>query len=208
MLFGDYLADRLGIELKDDFERLVVTSLFVGVRYPDQGAFSTFDLSAMRAIHLDQGHQAGHFCAIHHDGPTRMKTLSEPAPSSGALSRSYATCASAREVQVTEVKFFLEHYGQVELLVWKPLFDLGEAVHALEDSFAHTVRSDDGREIIAVANFVEPFLGDYQEARDGPPHSTCSTPAMIRRWCRTQTWRLKRRRSCSPPCVRASCSMR
>ena len=185
VLFGDYLADRLGIELKDDFERLVVTSLFVGVRYPDQGAFSTFDLSAMRAIHLDQGHQAGHFCAIRTTTVRpRMKTLSEPAaPSSAsALSRSCATCASAGIVQVTEVKFFLEHYGQVELLVWKPLFDLGEAVHALEDSFAHTVRSDDGREIIAVANFVEPFLGDYQE-RDGPPHSNvldaCDDPRVV-----------------------------
>ena len=187
VLFGDYLADRLGIELKDDFERLVVTSLFVGVRYPDQGAFSTFDLSAMRAIHLDQGHQAGHFLRdTHHDGPT----ADEDAVRAGrAFIRERVEQVvrdlrlSGGRVQVTEVKFFLEHYGQVELLVWKPLFDLGEAVHALEDSFAHTVRSDDGREIIAVANFVEPFLGDYQEARDGPPHSNvldaCDDPRVV-----------------------------
>ena len=77
------------------------------------------------------------------------------------MSRSSTTCASAEEGQVTE-KFFLEHYGQAELLVWKPLFDR-EAVMRSRTALP-IPWPDDGREIIAVANFVEPFLGDYQEA--------------------------------------------
>jgi len=184
VLFGDYLAERVGVDMQDDFDRLVITSLFVGVRYPDQGAFSTFDLDAMRAIHLDQGHQAGHFLRdTDHDG-SGADSDAVAAGREFIRERVVEVIADLRaspgEVEVIEVEFFLEHYGAVELAVWAPLFKLGEAVHAFEDSFAHTVRTDDGREIIAVANFVEPLLEAYEEARDGPPHSNildaCNDP--------------------------------
>ena len=175
VLFGDYLAEQMGITLDDDFDRLVITSLFVGVRYPDQGAFSTFDLGAMRAIHLDQGHQAGHFLRdTDHDG-AGADAAAVVAGREFIEEHAKAVIDDLRAgggtLEVVEVKFYLEFYGSVKLQVWGPLFRLGEAVHALQDSFAHAVRSEDGRQIIAVANFVEPLLDGYKEARDGPMHS-------------------------------------
>jgi len=55
-----------------------------------------------------------------------------------------------------------------------PLFyiKMGAAMHALEDSFAHTYRTDDGLAVTVVLNWVD--LVDnghvYDEATDGPPH--------------------------------------
>ena len=133
----------------------------------------------------------------HHDGPT----ADEDAVRAGrAFIRERVEQVvrdlrlSEGRVQVTEVKFFLEHYGQVELLVWKPLFDLGEAVHALEDSFAHTVRSDDGHGSSPWRTLSSRFSVTTKRRVMDRRIRTCSTPAMIREWCRTQTWRLKRQR--------------
>ena len=44
--------------------------------------------------------------------------------------------------QSITVDFWLEHYGIIKVPVWEPLFIMGKAVHALQDSFAHTYRSD------------------------------------------------------------------
>jgi uncharacterized protein (TIGR03382 family) len=55
-----------------------------------------------------------------------------------------------------------------------PLFyvKMGAAMHALEDGFAHTYRTDDGMAVTVVLNWID--LVDngpaYDEARDGPPH--------------------------------------
>lgn len=184
VLFGDYLADRVGVTMEDDFDRLVITSLFVGVRYPDQGAFSTFDLDAMRSIHLDQGHQAGHFLRdIDHDG-AGADALAVEGGRQFIVEHIEELIQEVRQAEtklkVVRVEFYLEFYGAVELEVWEPLFKLGEVVHAFEDSFAHAVRTEDGRQIISVANFVEPLMGEYEESRDGPPHSNildeCNDP--------------------------------
>ena len=140
-----------------------------------------------------------------------MKTLSEPAR---AFIRERAEQVvrdlrlSEGRVQVTEVKFFLEYYGQVELLVWKPLFDLGEAGMrsrtALPIPCAPTTAARSSPWRTLSSRFSATTKRRVMDRRI----RMCSTPAMIRGWCRTLTWRLKRRRSCSPPCVRASCLTR
>jgi hypothetical protein len=53
-----------------------------------------------------------------------------------------------------------------------PLFyvKIGAAMHALEDSFAHTYRSADGIAVTSMLNWVDLVGTDYDEARDGAPH--------------------------------------
>jgi hypothetical protein len=53
-----------------------------------------------------------------------------------------------------------------------PLFyvEIGAAMHALEDGFPHTYRTDDGMKVTVVLNWIDLVGGHYDEARDGPPH--------------------------------------
>ena len=55
--------------------------------------------------------------------------------------------------------------------MWAPAYYLGRALHALQDSFAHTIRSDDLSQIRHVLNYVDAIEGHLSEARDGLPHS-------------------------------------
>lgn len=47
---------------------------------------------------------------------------------------------------------------------------IGQAVHALEDSFTHTYRTADGEHVTTVLNWIELAAATLDEPRDGPPH--------------------------------------
>lgn len=53
-----------------------------------------------------------------------------------------------------------------------PVFyvEIGQAMHALEDSFTHTYRTGDGEHVTTVLNWIELVAGTLDEGRDGPPH--------------------------------------
>ena len=61
---------------------------------------------------------------------------------------------------------------------------MGQALHALQDSYAHSYRPPDGTGVTAVMNWVDQVNGDFDEARDGPPHTTeldrCDDPDELR----------------------------
>ena len=69
------------------------------------------------------------------------------------------------------VSLYLDFYGLVDVDVWEPAYQMGRGLHALQDSFAHTVRSDDLTKIRHVLNYVDAIEGHLQERRDGLPHS-------------------------------------
>lgn len=49
---------------------------------------------------------------------------------------------------------------------------IGQAIHAVEDSFTHTFRTGDGTGITTVLNWVDEANGTLDERRDGPPHAS------------------------------------
>ena len=183
---AEYLERQLGHEFESDFERLLAITLFIGVRYPDQANFAITDIGNMRDIHmaeegqeehalraLDHDHAAGNAEAIAELRTFLMDTVEE-AYESFQTSRPAEGTAISKEtirLQTEPVSFWLEYYGEVKVPVWKPLFLLGKAAHALQDSFAHTYRSEDTTTIYSVGNFVEALSTDYDQARDGPRHS-------------------------------------
>ena len=73
--------------------------------------------------------------------------------------------------QIVTAELFFDFYGLVELEVWEPAYLLGRALHAVEDSFAHSVRSADLSTIIHVLNYVEGIAGTLEPNRDGLAHS-------------------------------------
>ena len=70
-----------------------------------------------------------------------------------------------------KAKLYFDFYGLVDIDVWEPAYLVGRALHALQDSFAHTIRSDDLQRIRHVLNYVDAIGGALDEKVDGLPHS-------------------------------------
>ena len=173
---ADYMAAQInGAGPKNDAQRLIITTLFVGVRYPDQAGFAIHDLRELRAIHLAEEGQEEHFLrAVDQD----WAEGDAQAVASGrqfildVIDTAYDTYFNDQDAQtMIEVKFWLEYYGTVDVLVWAPMFYLGRAIHALQDSFTHAIRSEDTTRIYSVLNFVDGLSTRWSEARDGARHS-------------------------------------
>jgi hypothetical protein len=49
---------------------------------------------------------------------------------------------------------------------------IGQAIHAVEDSFTHTYRTPNGMQITVVMDWVDKANGKWDEATNGPPHSS------------------------------------
>ena len=170
-----YLETKMNLDLRNDLDRMALISLFIGERYPDQQGFAIFDIKSLRTVHLSEREQYEHSLRSPTDdneegdlraiAKTRLYILK-------LVQDSYKAYHSKdRDVRVQKVDFWLEHYGQIKVKVWMPLFLLGRASHALQDSFSHTYRSPDASAIHAVGNYIDGITPDYDEARDGPRHS-------------------------------------
>jgi hypothetical protein len=66
---------------------------------------------------------------------------------------------------------------------------MGQAIHAIEDSFTHTFRNSDETQITVVLNWIDKVGGTLVESRDGPPHVSeldrCDDPDSLRTTRRT-----------------------
>ena len=173
---AEYLEKNMqDIPALNNLQRMMLITLFVGVRYPDQKGFALLDINSLRLIHLAEEGQEEHALRSKDDEGAKGNKQAVVRIKSFILSR----VDLAREAfvngsfyeQTEEVGFWLEYYGEIPIRVWKPLFLLGTAAHALQDSFAHTYRSSDGMTIYAVANYLEGFDDDHHEGKDGPRHS-------------------------------------
>ena len=182
---AEYLEKELDHTFDSDIERFLAITLIIGVRYPDQEGYALSDLSNLRDVHMssegqeehalrspEHDHEHGDLASI---AQMRHFILAQVELAYDAFQRSRSEGGRIKkqdiQAQSVPVDFWLEHYGIIKVPVWEPLFILGKAVHALQDSFAHTYRSDDTLQIYAVGNFIEAFEPGYNEAIDGPRHS-------------------------------------
>jgi hypothetical protein len=81
----------------------------------------------------------------------------------------------APDLAATEaVRLHLLFRGDIDVPLQRFGFHLGQATHALQDSFTHSFRSADERQVLTVLNWVDWVRGgsDYVEARDGFQHIT------------------------------------
>jgi hypothetical protein len=169
-----YLGDDLFAGAANDAERFALYSLELGARYPDLRGASATDIQSLRDIHRDPERQDAHF----------LRAIADDyaAGDAAAIARAEAylrdqmalaadLLARPREEQIIQQPVFVELYGEVSTPVWGPAFHLGVAAHTVQDSFSHTVRSDDLRRIRHVCNYIEAVTYDYDLERDGLRHS-------------------------------------
>lgn len=156
--------------------RFVAFSFLLGVRHPDTQGHSVSSLVALRRIHADPEPERQHVhclratlddgAAADRDALIAIRTLVRDKLMSAA-----AALAATQEQQLMPYSLYFEFTGQVDITVYSPAFLLGEALHILQDSFAHTIRSADGSEILTILNFVDAAEGQLDEPRDGIAHS-------------------------------------
>jgi hypothetical protein len=95
-----------------------------------------------------------------------------------------ATTGTPDVTNKTSLPLYLSLRHGVNALLPTYYVRIGQAIHAVEDSFTHTYRTPDGMQITVVLDWVDEANGKLVEATDGPPHSSemdrCDDPDDLR----------------------------
>jgi len=169
-----YLTEDVALQTSSDADRFIALSLIAASRYPDNRGASITNAKSLREIHRDPDGQDFHFLRGANDDFAKGDVSARAA----GLAHIGHYVELARESlrlppgeQIMKTRIYVEYYGLVDVEVWAPAFQLGIAAHAVQDSFSHTVRSDDLRTIRHVANYVDAVTYSYDLERDGLRHS-------------------------------------
>ncbi len=177
-LFSDLALDSpsLGSELQTPQEKFLALSMILGARHPDTNGHSVFSTNSLRRVHSDANAQQQYVhClrAADDDGPGADQLVLERTKSilEGKIEAFASARARSPSQQLRTLSLYWEHSGMIDVEVWEPGFILGEALHTLQDSYSHTIRTSDGRQVLSVLNFVEAAGGSLERSRDGRAHS-------------------------------------
>lgn len=166
-------ANRYGWGGYTEAEQYILASFLAGVRAPDTGGYSIVDFSQIRGSHIRDDEQSAHFLrrkdsdgtqgdiAVIQETTTRLATLAN-----AALTQ-WATGGTAE----TRVRWTFAFYGERDVSVFGPAYNLGLIAHAVQDSYAHALRDENDLRVIAIANYLEVILDGFSDDRDGPGHS-------------------------------------
>jgi hypothetical protein len=171
---ADSIASRLFSSQLDDQQEVVIVSLLVGVRSPDTDGHALLDFDSLRTLHGSPEGQYHHALrSVDDDGDegnsTAVEGIRQHITDTVLMAGEYLMMPVAD--QIIEAPFYLDFYGLVDIEVWAPAYYLGRAIHALQDSFSHTLRGDGFQKIIHVFNYAEAIGAGFDEKRDGLAHS-------------------------------------
>jgi hypothetical protein len=164
-------------QLTEDRFKLVFVSMLIGVRSPDTEGHAVTNFSSLRQIHADPSAEGQYAHALR--GPDDDGAQGDEAAINGTRQAIIDLVQQAGESlrnqspqdQIITVQLYFDFYGLVDIEVWEPAYLIGRSLHALQDSFAHTIRSNDLKRIRHVLNYVDAIAGDLKESVDGLPHS-------------------------------------
>jgi hypothetical protein len=172
------LADDVQFTTPADMMDLGGVTLLLGVRDNDLKGRSSDDLTQLAEVHGNPDNQDEH-CL-------RSRGQDEPGGSEAAVA-SCRTFIRGRVAEALEgldgsgvpdpamrtaLPVHLSLRGNVDALLPTFYVRIGQAIHAVEDSFTHTYRTPDGMKITVVMNWVDRAERQFDEARDGPAHAT------------------------------------
>jgi hypothetical protein len=179
---ADYLLLDANYRPETRAEKFFLFSLLTGVRAPDNEGFSLTNISTLRAIHANPEDQYHHCLrAVDDDylaGDERAVQGCRDTVE-GQLVKAGEVLLKSAEDQVIKKPFTLDQYGTFDVEVWGVAYYVGRAMHAMEDSFTHTLRGVDMRGIIHVMNYAEAIGGTLREERDGLPHSAVTDTCIL-----------------------------
>ena len=163
-------------QLEDEQFRLMMVSTIIGVRSPDTEGHAITNFARLRQIHADPdpvGQYAHALRGPDDDGSNGDLEAIEGLRQViiGLVTDAFASRQKPPEQQLIKVPLYIDFYGVVDIEVWEPAYLIGRALHAIQDSFSHAIRTDDLKRIRHVLNYVDAIGGHHHEPTDGLPHS-------------------------------------
>ncbi len=184
------LIDDVQFTPDGDMTDLGGATLLLGVRDNDLKGRSVDDLSQLTLVHGDPNAQQEH-CL-------RSPSQDEPNGSAeavvacvgfirGRIQEALGGLDAAGKPdpsKLTTLTVYLSIRGQVDAQLPTYYVRMGQAIHAVEDSFTHTYRTPDETQITVALNWIDKVNGSLVESRDGPAHASqldrCDDPDAIR----------------------------
>jgi hypothetical protein len=154
---------------------LAAMALITGVRWNDLQGNGTFEMDHLATVHNADDDQRAHCLRRRgQDGVEGDRAalvdcvgfIREQLDAAFASIDSSGLPDSARE----QVRIHAPYENTIEYPLPRFYFHAGRALHTVQDSFTHDLRSADWHQVINVGNWVEQVRGDLQEPRDGHPH--------------------------------------
>jgi MYXO-CTERM domain-containing protein len=174
-----------------DMRDLGGAMLLVGVRDVDLEGHDAQDVSQLALVHGDPNAQANHCLRGRHERGQ------EGAEAALAACRAFITDHVAAALDGLDAAGAPDRNARTSLRVYLALrhgvdaplptfyVRMGQALHAVEDGFAHVYRTGDLLGATSPLDWVDVVDGDYDEAMDGPPHAKeldrCDDPDDLRR---------------------------
>jgi hypothetical protein len=184
------LADDLEFTPDGDMDDLGGVTLLVSVRDNDLKGRASADLVQLAGVHGNPDNQDEH-CL-------RNKTQDEPGGSEAAVHdcrvfirgrivealEGLGPSGAPDPARRTSLPLHLSLRGHVNAPLPTYYVRMGQALHAVEDSFTHTYRTADGMKITVALNWIDDADRTHLESRDGPAHAAdldvCDDPDALR----------------------------
>lgn len=184
------LIDDVEFPVPADLRDLGGVALLLGVRDNDLKGRASNDVTELALVHGDPALQREHCLrSLDDDEPGGSETAiaacrdfirERIAQALGGLDAAGMPDAANR----TSLPVYLALRHRVDAPLPTYYVRVGQAIHAVEDSFTHTYRDADGTRITAVLNWVDQANGQWVEATDGPEHANeldrCDDPDDLR----------------------------
>ena len=171
------LIDDVEFKVPGDLNDLGGATLLIGVRDNDLKGRASNDITSLALVHGDPQLQREHCLrSADDDEPDgsanaiancRAFILERIGQALAGLDASGAPDPASR----TMLPVYLALRHRVDASLPTYYVRIGQAIHAVEDSFTHTFRSADGLQITVVLNWVDDANGTLTPATDGPPHA-------------------------------------
>lgn len=148
-------------------------SLLLGVRSNDLHGYAPTDFQEFSAAQMGEDAQEEHCLRGAADDAVEGDVLATQRCLSFILNRSALALGADEEVNLaqTERARVALRYQNLELEVTRFAYRAGQALHAIQDSYTHTLREPHNDSIIHIFNYVDPAIRpDYSAARDGFGH--------------------------------------
>ncbi|MBN2341966.1 MAG: hypothetical protein JXX29_03090 [Deltaproteobacteria bacterium] len=173
-MYADAIFENFDFQVENLSQKYFVASLLIGTRWPDEHGRSVTSLTSLYDTHGDPKDQHEHFLRrLDHDYEAGNVAAVGYAKSfiADRVNKTFALFDAPSSEQIIPITEYVEYYGQITLHLWGPAYYMGTAIHTLQDSFSHTVRTDDLSGIVHVMNFLDAVTNDYSPERDGLAHS-------------------------------------
>jgi hypothetical protein len=169
------LVHDVPFTLPSELQDLVGATLLIGARDNDLQGRSPEDLSRLITLHGSDADQDAH-CL-------RSIDENEPDGSLAAIDDCRAFIDDRLDAALEglgkdgvpdvairkTVPVYLQFRGVTDVSIPTFWYEMGRAMHTVEDNYSHSYRSDDDA-ITSVLNFVEMDDPNFAESVDGPPH--------------------------------------